>query len=253
MRTIKDITIKMLVNQLNDPSIREKITKKVYDLCRRVSEQSDGSHPGYIFEFSIPGEEVLRFYKLMGLRKAEVAGAFRNDWRNKKFSSIYNDPYHLILLLIIYVNILLEDYAVALNALFLILIKIWSNIKTYVFGSSFDEEIMVKAIGNLDWKTELKVYELPSRLLIGYFLPTLSKKYAEDLLLNPVVGLNKLMAQAYTRIFQMFAHNFRIDLNSGAYVPQGGLLVAYQRAKEAMNKNLTRKMREAAERPINKI
>lgn len=73
-------------------------------------------------------------------------------------------------------------------------------------------------------------YNNPFFLIRDYFAPTLIKKYSPEIRVD-YLKLQRLMAQGFSRIRQLFVYNPISDMETGKSVAQGGLLPLYIKAK----------------------
>ena len=86
-----------------------------------------------------------------------------------------------------------------------------------------DPNIMKYVIQNmLSNKFHASKHDSPLQLLANYFVPTLLKKYGPEIK-NNSSKLRNIFMQSYSRIYQLFSQQPRIDPATGEKKATGGL------------------------------
>jgi hypothetical protein len=215
--------------QLQD---KQKETLIFTELAKMVSQAytaNMNSDESYCFKFNIPLAGVNNFYKILSLNPVEVGLNYKSDWGNT-LTAMHKDPYYQILLLIIYHAIKQKKEPLAVNALMVLLLKIWNGRKSHFFKYC-DKRVMKYVVSNmLTNRHGMSKFETPFTLLKDHFTPTILSKYGPEID-NDIVKLKRLFEQCYARVFQIFAFNPRTNIQTGKPEAQGGLLPLYMKAR----------------------
>lgn len=115
------------------------------------------------------------------------------------------------------------------TALLLVLIKLWNG-RRQMFLPYCNPNVMKYVIMNmLNNKFHAAKYDTPLALMGNYFVPTLLEKYGQVAKTDPL-KLKTLFSQAYTRIFQLFYQQPKINPISGKKEGTSGLAALYYKA-----------------------
>jgi len=213
-----------------DPSLIGKLHSNLSKLISDSYIQTMKSDEGYCFKFTLPITAVLGLFNILNVDRGLVGKAFQYDWKFPNHAVMYNDPYYQILLLIVYLGIKRKDDQLVNNALLLLLQKLWNGRK-YVYIKYCDKRVMNYVVNHMvNKKHNVSKYDNPLALLKDYFVPTLLKKYKEEIN-KDAFRLRQLFMQSWARIDQMFAFNPVVDITTGEKKAQGGLLPLYMKAK----------------------
>lgn len=203
------------------------LTKVISNAYTQIMSSDDG----YCFKFTLPMTVVNKLYSDLNLDQTKISNAFMKDW-GPKLTRMHQDSYYQILLLIIYYGIKNNRKYLTDNALMLILMKIWNGRKRTFFPKFCNPKIMNYVVNNMTTsRHNVSKYPNPVSLLKDYFVPTLTKKY-ENEIKNDIHKLKRLFEQCYSRIYELFVQNPRFNIDSGKNEAQGGLLPLYMKARE---------------------
>lgn len=220
-----DVEQSLLTGQ-NENKIFTALTRIVSNAYMQVMSSDEG----YCFKFSIPNSTVNRFYKDLNLDQQKINKAFMRDW-GPRLTSMHQDSYYQILLLIVYYGIRHRKRYLTENALMVILMKVWNGRK-HTFIKYCNKTIMNYVVNNMTSRRhEVSKHDNPVNLLKDYFVPTLLKKYESEID-RDIQKIKRLFEQCYSRVYQIFAQNPRFNPATSRNEAQGGLLPMYLKAKK---------------------
>ena len=227
----KKIEEKLLLDRNLEQQVFFEISKIVSEAYQHSMAQSG---KGYCYKFNLPFNAVTKkLYKLLDLTNEEVFKAFKKDWGQGAMKNrMHKDPYYQILLLLIYYGIKNNKKVITENAFFILLMKLWNGRKEK-FIRYCDEKTMNYVVANMSKKFVITKYDGPLFLLKDYFVPTLLKKYSQQIKTDPAgrLGLRRLFEQSWSRIRQIFVFNKQRNLASGKDEYTGGIAPLYYQAK----------------------
>lgn len=142
---------------------------------------------------------------------------------------VQSDSYYQILLLLLYYGLKSGNRALVNNSLLLILIKMWNGRRQKFFPFCNPATMKYVAQNMLSKKFHAAKYESPLQLIANHFVPTILKKYGTEIK-NDLAKLKVLFMQSYSRIYQIFSQQPKIDVESGAKKATGGLAALYYKA-----------------------
>lgn len=73
-------------------------------------------------------------------------------------------------------------------------------------------------------------HDSPLSLLANYFVPTLLQKYAPDIKTDPA-KLKNIFMQSYSRIYQIFSQQPKVNPATGEKKATGGLMIVHIKQK----------------------
>lgn len=228
---IKDIISDVSEKFKNTPTLEKEIQQGLIAAVSQLYHASLNNTEGYCIKFQLPLSSVNGIYRKFKYTPGEIEPAFRNDWAYPKNAHMYSDSYYQMLLLIMYIGFMHNNKSLINNSLLLILIKLWNG-RRQEFIPYCNPNVMRYVITNmLNNKFHASKYDTPLALLANYFVPSLLKKY-EDVVKSDPSKLKVIFSQAYTRIFQLFYQQPKINPVTGKKESTSGLAALYYKATE---------------------
>lgn len=229
MSAIKEV-YKDLEQSLSTTKQENYVFTTLSKIVSSAYTQMLSSDEGYCFKFSLPATTVNNLYKDLNLDQKKVSDAFMKDW-GPRLTSMHQDSYYQILLLIIYYSIMHNKKYLADNAFMVILMKIWNGRKRKFFKYC-NKRIMNYVTNNMTNNRHVVTkYSNPVSLLHDYFVPTNLEKYSPEIK-RDIGKLKRLFEQSHSRIYQIFYQNPRYNIAAGRNEAQGGLLPLYIKARK---------------------
>lgn len=229
MSAIKEV-YKDVENSLKSTKTENHVFTTLTKIISNAYMQVMSSEDGYCFKFTLPISTINRLYTDLNIDQQKVSDAFMKDW-GPKLTSMHQDSYYQMLLLLIYYGIQNDRKYLADNALMVILMKIWNGRK-HTFFKFCNPKIMNYVINNMtSSRHNVSKYPNPVSLLKDYFVPTLMKKYQPEIK-NDITKVKRLFEQCYSRVYELFVQNPRFNIDTGKNEAQGGLLPLYMKAKK---------------------
>ena len=131
------------------------------------------------------------------------------------------------------------------NSLLILLVKMWNG-RRQDFLPYCNPAVMKYVVQNmLSNKFHAAKYDSPLQLLANYFVPTLLKKYGPEIKTD-LSKLKNIFMQSYSRIYQIFSQQPKINPQTGEKKATGGLATLYYKAHNegAASRSLTAKPNE---------
>ena len=221
----------IFAEKMKDPTIERKVITTLNSLVTSIYTSSVNNSDGYCQKFNLPITGVMSFFKILDMNPVAVEELFRKDWGYPPNTKMYSDTYYHILLLMVMHGVKTGKKQLSINALTLILVKIWNGRKS-IFIPYCDVGTMNYVISTmLSNKYYAAKYSTPLALITQLFVPTLLSKYS-PIIAKSSVGLKQIFMQSYARIYQIFSQQTKINPSSGQREATGGLAALYYKAKE---------------------
>ena len=214
-----------------NPKLEQQITTDLLAIVANAYKQSMSSDEGFCFKFNLPITPVMKMFNTLNLDPKVVDNNFMIDWKLPPTEAVmHHDSYYQILLLLIYYGIKNNKPYIYENSLLILLFKIWNGRK-HTYLQYCDKKIMKYVTTHMCTNRHMfGKYRDPLAMLKDYFVPTMLKKYKDEIL-NDSIKLKRLFEQTYARIRQLFVQNMRDDIQTGKKLAQGGILPMYMQAK----------------------
>lgn len=230
--TVSSVYNKLEKTLRSDSSKEKQLFSSILSIINKQTSDAINSDDSYCYKFNIPLMTVIGYYKICGITQEETKAAFMHDWQVPSNANMYVDPYYHILLLITLYCIKINNKSMSEHAFLIFMFKIWNGRKQHYIPYC-DKRVMRYVVTHmLTKKHKSSNYDTPFLLLKEYFVPTLITKYAIPAKEN-INLLKNLLMQSFARIAQVFAANFRQNMDNGKKEAQGGLLPLYMKAKES--------------------
>lgn len=190
-----------------NPLEYEKIKGVLKQLISKFSQDAL-SHANFCSLFATPANLPNVILKIIGLSDKQVSEAFYKEAKFFKANAMHADIYYQTLLLLYYVGLQKDDQLMRLYTLTLIYAKIYNGRRIGYFPNGCIAEVAAYILNN-EFRSShsFKKYRTPFQLVVEYLAPSLDKTYALRIRSNPfhpTDGLVKIMAQAWTRVDQIF-------------------------------------------------
>lgn len=230
----KPSTILDLFNRVDqlfktEPNTAREIQVQLGTLVSQLYHAALNNSEGFCYKFGLPIVAVQSLYKKIKTSPAQVEEIFRQSWGYPKNTKMYSDPYYQILLLMLFYGLRTNNKGFVNSSLLLILIKLWNG-RRQEFLPFCNPNVMKYVTQNmLSNKFHAAKHDTPLSLLANYFVPSLLKKYG-DAVKNDPMKLKVLFSQAYTRIFQLFYQQPKINPTTGKKESTSGLAALYYKA-----------------------
>ena len=227
-------TINDLLNRLEQlfktqPELEREIQVLLITLIAQQNKAGAETKDGYCFKFPLPLTQVNGLFKKIKTSPITVEKIFREWWDYPKNTRMYSDSYYQILLLLMLYGIKNDKSVYVDNAFFLILVKLWNG-RRQEFLPFCNKPVMEYVIQNmLTGKFLATKFPTPYHLLVRHFLPTLKSKYVPEIKKDNF-KLKAIFSQAYSRIYQVFSQQGKVDPATGKTISAGGLATLYYKA-----------------------
>lgn len=226
---IKEIISDMKEQLKMDQNLERDVQRILMAAVSQLYHSSLNNTEGYCIKFQLPLSPVNSLYKKFKLTPAAVEVAFRNDWGYPMNTKMYSDAYYQALLLMITLGLQINNKAFVNNSLLLMLIKLWNGRRQEFIPYCNPSIMRYVTTTMLSGKFHAAKYDTPLALLANYFVPQLLTKYS-DIIKTDHIKLKYFFSQSYSRIFQLFYQQPKINPISGKKESTSGLSALYYKA-----------------------
>lgn len=230
LKTIRDVLNKITDAFKIEPNLEKDIQIHLGQIVSQLYRSALDNTEGYCYKFSLPLAAVQSIFKKLNIDPRKIEEAFRYDWKYPPKTHMYADSYYHILLLLILYGLKFNNRVFANNSLLLMLVKMWNGRRQDFFPFCNPATMKYVIQNMLSNKFLTSKYDSPLQLISNYFVPTILQSYGEKVKTEDPNELKRLFSQAYSRVYQIFWQQPKINPETGKKEATGGLSALYYRA-----------------------
>jgi hypothetical protein len=139
--------------------------------------------------------------KSYGLTEDQLARQLKEF--NTSSNRMFNDSYYQVLFVLYMIGVYTNNEQLRSFALFFMMVKIYNGLQYKYFKNGCRDNVASYVIRNMRKSSIFTQYNTPLKV-ISYYIKTLDEAYAKEVRANPKEKTTYVMAQAWTRLNQIF-------------------------------------------------